>query len=157
MLSGAAKTHKRMFGRFVAEAGDPNVVVRQPAAPTAPISAAEKVLGRKSDTTQGEGYGESRTVKAVVSDAAVTLADVYASIPPQIAAIGRAEKLDLILRLPLGDALLIADAKYGQTIFDTAKDIQIGGAVFTVRATDRTGLPPEGPYILWVALRKAGE
>lgn len=157
MLRGAASMHKRKFEQMVDEAGDPNVVVRQPAAPTVALSAAEKVLGRKSDTTQGQGYGESQTVKAVVSDFAISLADVYASIPPQIAAIGRAEKLDLLLRLPLAVALTNPDAKYGPTIFDTAKDVQIGGAVFTVRATDRSGLPPEGPYILWVALRKAGE
>jgi hypothetical protein len=155
MLAAAARMHKKRFEQFVAEAGDPNVVVRQSAAPTAALTAAEKVLGKQP--TAPATYGASQTVTAVVSDASVAVEDRYTAIPSQIAALGRAEKLDLLLRLTLASVLVNPEHKYGTTIFDTAKDVQIGGAVFQVRGTARSGLPPEGPYILWVALRKAGE
>jgi hypothetical protein len=145
-----------VFEDFVATVGDSEVLVRQPAALVALTTSIDKVLGKQAPAP-GQGYGTQQYVLAVVSDAASALADRYASIPPQIAAIGRAEKIDILLRVILQDALVNVDAKYGPTIFDTAKDVQIGGAVFQVRATDRSGLPPEGPYILWVALRKAGE
>jgi hypothetical protein len=157
MLRAAARRHRLQFEKYVASVGDPNVVIRQPAVRTAGTTDADLVLGRRADAIQGEGYGESRTVTAIVTDAAMATNDEYAKIPPHIAAIGKTDTLDLILRCNLSDVLISPTDRYGKTLFHTAKEVVIGGAAFQVRATDRTGLPPEGPYVFWVALRAVGE
>lgn len=157
MLRGAAVRHRLQFERMLAQTGDSAVVVRQPLVRSAGTSAADRVLGKRAENVVGAGYGVSTTITAVVSDAAMALNDQYAKIPPQIAALGRTETLAVILRCLLSDVLVDPDLKYGKTIFDTAKDVQIGGGTFQVRAVDRTGLPPEGPYICWVALRVVAE
>lgn len=150
MLPGAAKKHRAQFERLVAESGV-DVVVRQPAAATASATAADKVFG-KAVVAPATGVGTTATVTAVVSDAAMNPFDT--TIPPRIAALGRTDSVDVLLRCVLSAVLLKDEERYGRTLFDTAHDVQIGGATFKVKGTDRTGLPPVGPYILWVALRK---
>jgi hypothetical protein len=157
MLRGAALRHKQQFILQLTQAGDPDIVVRQPAVVTSAANPTEKVLGRRTDVTPGQGYGDEQTILAIRSDASLTTADQYSGLPARIAAIGRSEAIDILLRCLLEDVLLDPNEPYGRTIFDSAKDVLIGNAVFLVRGTDRTGLPPEGPYILWVALKRAGE
>lgn len=143
-----------MFEAFLAQAGDDAVLVRQPAARTTPASDVEKVMGRRPAASQDDGVGETTNLLAVVSDAAVVLADRFQAVPPRIATLGKVESIDLLLRCRLEDVLVDSGSKYGKTILDTAKDVVVGGVSFTIRAIDRTGLPPEGPYICWAALRR---
>lgn len=153
MLKGLAKQHKAMFDRMVDEAGV-TVTVRQPPIATASTSPADKVLGKRPDAAP-EAYGEATTAVALWStgysgnDALGTYA-----IPAQIAALGRTDGLDVILRLKLADYLVDPENRHGATLFDTAKAVTYETVTYKVRATDRSGLPPLGPYILWVALQK---
>lgn len=157
MLRGAAIRHKQQFELFLERAGNDSVLVRQPLARTAGTTAVEKVLGKRAEAIVGAEYGDTDTITAIVSDASMVLGDQYASVPSNIATLGRTESLDIILRCLLSDVLIDTSAIYGKTILDTAKDVEIGGATFQVRATDRTGLPPIGPYIFWAALRKVAD
>lgn len=152
MLVGAARLHRVRFERFVDEAGE-TVEVRQPAAPTAPASALEKVQGKRPSVA---AYGDTQTVQAIQGGGYDGNVLHPPSVPAQIAAIGKVQPIDLLLRCKLADALIDSGKRYGQTIFDTAKDVVFAGAVWTVLVTERSGLPPEGPYELWVGLRKSG-
>lgn len=154
MFAAAARLHKRQFEAHLAGAGV-EVEVRQRPPRAVPTTTADKVLGRRQDVVADAPAGPSTFVRAVVSDAAMATGNGYGSTPAEIVSIGKVEALDLILRCALTDVLVDPDKPYGKTVFDGAKDVLVAGTPFEVRATDRTGLPPVGPYILWVALRKA--
>ena len=156
MLRGAALQHKKMFAALLAGAGV-DVVVRQPVAPVAASTSADKVLGRQVDQAP-DAVGTTQTVRVVWSTSyRANPATGAPDLPPSLAAVGRTERLDVVLRCALADVVIDPNTRHGKTIFDTAKDVQFDGATYQVKGTDRTGLPPEGPYILWVGLRKVGE
>lgn len=151
-FKGAAELHRRQFHAFV-DGANTEVEVRSAATRTAAATAADKVLGKKAVET---GVGASTFIKAIWNSDINATTPNY-TIPEQIAALGRAEKMDALLRVKLDEALITSDDTHGRTIFDAAKDVVYGGYRWTVSGTARTGLAPLGPYILWVAVKKVGE
>lgn len=147
-LAGAAKLHRTQFQRYLLAAGR-DVLVRQPATGTAG-NAVDRTRGKRSEAT---GVGTTATVKAIVSSL-YAFSSTEESLPPAIRAVGKTDKIDLVLRFALADVLLDADNGFGRTSIEAAKDIVLNGEPYTVVVTERGGLPPLDPYILWAAVRK---
>jgi hypothetical protein len=143
------KIHKKQFARLLKMMAS-TVTVRQPVVRSVPQNDMEKVLGRKGTE---HDHGAVQDVTVIWRNGHGKLLDNEAT-PLNIAAIGKTSGLDAVIRCMLEDVLVNPADKQGRTIFDTAKDVVYNGTSFQVVTTDRTGMPLEGPYILWVALRK---
>lgn len=155
MLAGAARLHKQQFDSYVDSVGV-GVLVRQPAAHTTVSSAVSQVLGTPSTATGP--IGSTLTISAVLNYgySASPFAG-QSQMPPAIRAMGEVENIDIVLRCRTSEALVTPGGTLGgRVIFDTCRDVVIDGLSFKVTATDRTGLPPYGPYVFWVALKKNG-
>lgn len=150
MPMNPGKIHKKQFERLLKMMGS-SLLVRQPPARTAAATNVDKVLGPVGQT---HTYGASKELTVIWRNGHGKMLDNEAT-PTNIASLGRTEGLDAVVRCNLADALVDPDDKQGKTIFDTAKDVVYQSTSFKVVTTDRTGMPLEGPYILWVALRKA--
>lgn len=151
-LSGASRIHRKQFEKFVEQAGTP-VTVRQPAV-RVPGTMADRVLGKMAIE---EGVGATQTITVVWNtDLSVRWESPDLTVPKVIADLARMEKLDAVLRAKLSDALIVPGDVFGRTVFDTAKDVFYGNYAWQVTGTVRTGLEPEGPYILWIAVKKIG-
>lgn len=151
MISRMASLHKRQFDKYVASAGRP-ILVRQPIGHLSGLTPAQRVMGTKA---VDRGYGEEKEVICIFTN------DLLSSIDDDdvklvIAALGKTHQLDAVIRVRISDALSDPDNPQGTTIFETAKDVVFSGEVFEVTGTQRTGLPPLDPYVLWVGLRKGG-
>jgi len=153
-MKSVAKIHKAKFESLVEEAGI-DIEVRMIPEREAGSSDSDNVFGPRGSETS---VGESKTVKVVWSNDYVRPeAVVGGDVSESIATLATdTSKLDVIIRLPLEDALLKPDLKQGKTIFHVCRDVIHNGAKFKVTGTKRTGLPPLGPYILWVGLVKYG-
>jgi hypothetical protein len=153
-LRGAAHLHRRIFEQFVEEVGV-SVLVRQPAIKTGG-TGVDRVLGKRADVTT---IGSTRPCQVVWSTDlfAISRAPTDGTIPNAIAALATIQECDAVLRGKLSDALINPADKFGQTIFDTAHDIVYGGHSWRVTGTAQTGLAPESPYALWVAVVKVGD
>jgi hypothetical protein len=154
-LRRAAERHKALFLTYLGEVGEP-VAVRQPAPkPTNPTTDVSKILGsRPAPPAPGQpAVGAVKTVPAIVSGASNIAGNPQpnrtdASVLP----VGLLAVSDTVLRVLLDDVLLDPAKRYGKTLFDTAHDVVIHGTSFKVQGSERSGLAPLGPYILWVAL-----
>jgi hypothetical protein len=150
MLAGAARRHRAAFETLVAQTGR-RVVFRARVGRVSSSTAADRVLGTRAQET---GDGTETALTAVFS--AGGSVDIARS-PQKIAALGNAGALDALLRLPVASALLDVTKPLGRTVAHLAKDVVVDGEVFEIVGIDRSGLPPEPPYILWVGLKKAQE
>jgi hypothetical protein len=152
-LQKMAEMHRDQFYQVLLEAGT-DIVVRPAAAPTAlPNNDVTKALGVR---TQVLAYGTPITVRAVLSGPTTGNTINPASAPIKVNALGTVQMSEVILRLKVDDCLLDPDKPYGKTIFDNAKDVLIGDRPFKVIASERSGLAPLSPYILWVGLEHMG-
>lgn len=148
-MKAAARFHRERFERYVSDVGI-NVTVRQPRKVEAPSTDVEKVLGTSGAETEP---GDAQTVRVIWSnDLRPNAIDNH--LPSKIASLARQGSVDVFIRAILRDVLHDPADPNGLTLFDTAFDVLQGTARFKVLDTDRTGLPPEGPYVLWVALRR---
>jgi hypothetical protein len=151
-----AEIHKRSFERLL-EATGVEIAVRQPAPRNVSINAKDKVFGGK---TLESDIGEIQLVTVIWSNdvfrpEAVVAGDVAEAVSGLAHNTG-GKPVDAVIRMKLSEALLQADAPQGMTIFDTAKDILYQGQRFQILSTKRTGLPPIGPYTIWVGLTRIG-
>lgn len=155
-LQRAAEAHLAVFKQYLEEAGT-EVTVRQP--PPKPASGGtdvSRILGSRPSPTSLRGAED--VIVAILSGPA----NVAGTPPPsaigpvQANPLGKVAQCDLVLRVLLSDALVSPTQKHGKTLFDTALDVQVDGGIFKVEATERGGLAPLGPYILWVGLMVQG-
>jgi hypothetical protein len=156
LLTGAAKLHKKKFYSYLDSTGV-SVNVRLPLATNSASNSVTRALG-KTVTATGP-IGSIRQVRAIVNFGYTAGTNPFANpdaIPPAIRQIGTVETVDAVLRCRLEDVLVVATELGGRTLFDSCKDVVYQNTSYTVLTTDRTGLPPEGPYIVWVALRSNG-
>lgn len=156
MFKRQAKIHKRQFEKLVDSLGV-IVTVRQPQKRNpsgGPGNMAERVFGRPEWESEA---GETQDIKVLWSnDYLRPESAVAGDISAPIASLAQnTQKMDAVLRLRLADALIDPGKPQGRTIFETAKDVVYQGQIFEVLGVRKTGLPPEGPYILWVGLRLA--
>lgn len=142
-LRGAAALHKRAFEKYMESAGQ-GILVEMSGTPS-DTSTRAKVLG-----TATEPPPHHEPVWCVVTSASIALNE--ASVPQPIAAVGRTDKLDYVIRTSASECLLNAEEPMGRTVFDVAKRVTIDGQGFRVKAVARSGLPPLGGYIVWAAL-----
>ena len=151
-LRRIAEVHKKQFDRFLEETGTLVEVVSQAAKTTSDGSDVGKVLGSRKRAEPGT---QTTSVKAIVhssvSDRMEGRSGFIESSP-----VGMFDNSDIVLSVRLGDVLLKADRPLERTVFDTAMSIVVQGSTFEVDAQSRTGLPPIGPYILWVGLKASG-
>lgn len=162
MIRGAASAHRRMFERWVADGVD--VTIRQYPAPASPAAGApapttvDKVMGRRTALPSvTDEVGPTTTVKAILTNGYAGLARHDPDMPVPVQGIGYLKGVDILLRVRLHDVLVDPARPYGLTLFDTAKDVVFQQSAFEVKATEPAGMPPEGPYELWVALGKRGD
>jgi metal-dependent amidase/aminoacylase/carboxypeptidase family protein len=150
-LRKAAEAHLAIFQKALAEAGT-TITIRQPAPkPASGGTDVTKILGARPSPSSA--VGTTTTVGALVSGPANVAGTPLASATPaQVDPLGRVADCDIVLRVLLSDVLLDPTKKHGKTLFDTAKDVLIDGGYFRVEKTERGGLAPLGPYILWVGL-----
>lgn len=149
-MMNPGRVHRRQFQRLLAMMGTKAIVELPTSRSTEPLTDVEKVMGRRE---RPDEVGETREVTVIWRNGHNLLDEP--STPPEIVRIGRVNGMDAVLRCDLDSVLVDPTKKQGQTIFDLAKSVVYQGSHFKVVATDRTGLPLDGPYILWVALRKA--
>lgn len=155
MFAAAAALHKKQFDKYVESVGA-EVELRLPATAVAAPGAADKVLGKRPAPTidATTAYGDSLFVQAIwTSGTAITTEQ---GVPNRIAALGASDQVDVLVRCKLADVLLDAVKPLGRTQFHVCKDVRYQGAIFTVTGVDTSGLPPLGPYVCWVGLKKAG-
>ncbi len=147
-LLGAATVHRDSFYAMLDEVGIP-VTIRQPAEkPSSGGSDVTKALGTREQVT---GTGEEKEVLAIVSGPTNTGVNITAgTAPKQASPVGSVQFCSTVLRVKLSDVLVNEEKLYGKTLFETAREIVIQDTVFKVVATERSGLAPLGPYILWV-------
>jgi hypothetical protein len=121
-------------------------------------NAKNEILGRPSLATGP--IGTTTEVTAIINYGYTAGTSPFAnqdSMPAAIRALGDTDNLDVLLRCNVAECLVNpAGAGGGRTIFDSCKDVVFDECSFKVTAVDRTGLPPYGPYVLWVALKKNG-
>lgn len=155
MFAAAASLHKKQFERYVDGSGA-ELELRMPATTTTAPVAADKVMGKRpAPTTDAtSAYGETVYVKAIVTSG--TAITTEQGVPNRIAALGASDQVDVLVRCKLADVLLDPTKPLGRTQFDVCKDVRFGGSIFTVTGTDTSGLPPLGPYVCWVGLKKSG-
>lgn len=153
VLVRAAERHRAEFRRFVERAGVLIDVVF-PSAKPAPLTQAEKVTGAKP---RGDESGEVHQVRVIWSSDLSSPTNVDGDIVSVAQALGHNpdKPIDAVIRLNLADGLEDVSRPLGQTIFDTAKEVVFLGERFVVSGSKRTGMPPIGPYILWVGLRRS--
>lgn len=155
-LTKAATAHLAVFKKYLSEAGT-SVTVRQPAPKTAAGgNDVSRVLGTRP--VPSSLRGTQTVVNAIISGPANVAGTPGAAYqgPVQVSPLGKVAQCDLVLRVLLSDVLVDVTQKHGKTLFDTALDIQVNGGIFKVEATERGGLAPLGPYILWVGLMVQG-
>lgn len=153
-----AQAHKARFESLLV-AADTTVELRYPPLKSPASSAADKVLGTKPQET-GIDPARSRILSVIWSNDLFHSEDVaQGSLSQLVASIGHNKEglpLDAVIRLRLSDALMDPASPQGMTLFDSCKDVVYQGQSFKVLSTKRTGLPPLGPYILWVGLHRLG-
>lgn len=143
------KIHRKQFIRLLKTMGEP-ITVRQPVARSATTDPVAKVIGARGTEYS---FGATQDVTVLWRNGSGKILD-HDATPSRIALLGKVNNLDAVVRCLLEDVLVESTNKQGATIFDTAKDVVYNGNSFKVVDTDRSGMPLEGPYILWVALRK---
>lgn len=149
-----ATRHKAEFDKLVEGAGQ-LITIRQPGTRVAGSSAVDRVKGSRTSETS---VGTTNTVLAIWSNDLLTDAGKDTSIASILASIGTKETVDAIIRCKLEDVLITAGDLQGRTLFHTARDVTYSGHTYEVVGTPkRTGLPPIGPYILWVGLKQIPE
>jgi hypothetical protein len=156
LLKGAARIHKKQFEAYVNSVGV-RVQVRQPSKTNTSSTAVSRAIGVPV-TAEGP-IGEIDVVQVVWTFGYTAGTNPFANpeqIPPAIRAAGTVENVDAVLRCKISDVLVTAARPGGRTLFDSCKDIVYEGTSYKVIATDRTGLPPEGPYVCWVAVKANG-
>lgn len=153
-LRAAAELHKRQFDAMV-DGNGVLVELQFPPEKATGATMAAKAFGQK---TAEETIDPARSLllKGVWSNDyiradAVVGGDVAEAIASMTA---KANPLDGVLRLKLADVLLPGATSQGQSVFDTCKYVLYQGVYYRVVDTKRSGLPPIGPYILWVGLVK---
>lgn len=154
-MGSPATVHRKIFEHLVDREGV-DVTVRYPQEPDATVSnSANKVLGTKAVVSE---VGVEQQVKVLWStDYFLTESHYAQDIPGSIAALGKLDRVDVILRCKLADVLDDATDAQDRTWFDKAKDIVRDNYRYSVVGTRRTGLPNKnGPYILWAALKQEG-
>lgn len=144
------KIHRQQFIRLLNTMGE-GVTVRQGVSRSTPANAVAKVIGPRGQEYE---FGGTQDVQVLWRNGSGKILD-HDATPMRIAVLGKVNTLDAVVRCLLEDVLLDPTNKQGTTIFDTAKDVVYKGTSFKVMDTDRSGMPLEGPYILWVALRKS--
>lgn len=152
----SAAVHKRIFERLLRDKGV-TISVRFP--PTSTTNAggtlASKVFGERNWETTVDEVRTQEYLALWSNDGLGPEHPEGAQVSNAMSPLSRAgEKIDAMIRVSLAGALLDVNAPQGLTVFDICKDVQYAGASFQVVKSARTGLPPLGPYILWVALRK---
>lgn len=155
-LNRAAEAHLAAFKKYLAE-GATEITIRQP--PPKPATGGNdvsRVLGSRPVPTSARG--KETVINAIVSGPANVAGTPPPSYigPAQANPLGKVAQCDLVLRVLLSDVLVSANQKHGKTLFDTALDVQVDGGIFKVEATERGGLAPIGPYILWIGLMAQG-
>jgi hypothetical protein len=151
-LKKAADMHRAMFVSYLTEMGTLVTVRQYPDKAATGGSEFSKVFGNRNRENE---VGSTSEVRAVVS------ASVSGQLEPReyaenSAVLGLFEKSDVVLRVLLEDVLLDPTKPLERTLFDTAKEIVVQGSEFELAGSARTGLPPLGPYILWVGLKATG-
>lgn len=152
----AAELHKRQITQLIQSIGV-QITLRFPPTKvgTGDGSMANKVFGARQIETTTDSM-KDRHVQVIWSNdylrpETIVPGDVSDPLAPLASAGGR---LDAVLRAVLSEVLIDPNALQGQTLFDTCKEIVYEGGIFEVTGTKRTGLPPIGPYELWVGLRQ---
>ena len=143
--------HKTEALALIAAMGE-DIEIRQPVARSTSTNDMEKVLGA---TTDPDAYGTTTTVTGMVHQGKVPSGAM--GFNTSVSIVGLIQNSDLVVSVALEDVLVDATKKYGRTLFDTAKTVIVGGSTFEVGGTFRSGMPPLGPYILWVGLEIQGE
>lgn len=151
MFRAAALRHRKEFEKYV-DSMDLWITIRQPPAKPPATSSVDRVFGHRPQPPSAPAPCETCEIRAVWTTADAM--DLTYRVPPHIATIGRTEQVDLVLRVKLSDVLVDSAKKLGRTLLDTAQDVVIEGSTYKVLGVDRTGLPPEGPYIAWAALQR---
>jgi hypothetical protein len=150
-IQGAALLHKQLTESYIDTAGTTVTVRQAPAKVASGGSVVNKVLGTKAAL---DGAGVETEVTAVI---AYTSSGVKQDArKTESAPIGLYDSSDVILMVKLAEVLDDPTKPQGMTIFDTAKEVLIQGTYFKKTGSERTGLPPYGPYILWVGLKTLG-
>jgi len=152
-MNTIATQHKAQAYRLIDSLGQ-SIIVRQPPDRTASTNDMEKIFG--ASTYESE-YGTTTTITAHVHQGPVPTGLQRGSLSDLASQVGWMQEADLILSVKLEDVLADSTKVYGNTIFDTARDVVVSGSVFDVTGTFRSGLAPLGPYILWVGLTLKGE
>lgn len=155
MLRGAAERHKRQFTAMLADAGQ-DILIQHPAVRVAAETAVDKVLGRRTLPITQTPTGVSYQVLALISTGYRTIDYEHGNLPASIAAVGRTDPSIVVARCLLSDVQDVGASPYGDTYFHGAARIVIGSDAFQMLGIDRTGLPPVGPYTVWVGLKRVG-
>lgn len=155
-LQRAAEAHLAVFKQYLEEGGVQVNVRQPPPKPAVGGTDVTRILGARPSPSSARGT--ETLVRAIISGPAnVAGTPPPSSIGPvQSNPLGKVAQCDLVLRVLLSDVLVNSTQKHGKTLFDTALDVQVDGGVFKVEATERGGLAPLGPYILWVGLMAQG-
>ena len=146
-----ATRHKAQAYNMIDTLGE-DILIRQPPARTTSTSDVDKVFGAPQEL---DDYGELTTVTGHVHQGTVPGDASGYNFTARF--LGIMQNADLVVSVKLEDVLSDSTKKYGRTLFDTAKDVVVGGSVFEVTGAYRSGMAPLGPYILWVGLEIQGE
>lgn len=147
-LEKRAAQHKQIFDRMVEQAGTVITLRMPPANVSGATSAATKALGTRAQAT---GYGADIPVTAIVHTSLDASPLQQTGYPAGLVQIS-----EIILAVRLADVLVDPLKPLGPTQFELAKEIVVQGTVFKKTGVERSGLPPLGPYILWVGLKGLG-
>ena len=153
-LEVMAKKHREFFYNLVEEIGKPITIRKELPPQTAGITNVSRVLGVQ--VTQSTTAYPEVSIDAIVTGAN-SVAPLNSRDPGIVAPLALLQSSEIILRAKLSDVIVDPENPYGQTIFDIAHDVMIGETVFKVVGTDRSGLPPLPPYIVWCGLKSAGK
>jgi hypothetical protein len=155
MLRGMADRHKAQFAALVREAGQ-QIAIRHPATRQVSEAPANKVLGKRTTPLDPTDVGAVYYVDAIVSTGYRQVDYDFGAVPAAIAAIGKRDPSMVVARCLLEDVQPVGASPFSDTYFHGAKAVIIGTDSFEVVGVDRSGLPPAGPYIVWVGLKRIG-
>jgi hypothetical protein len=155
MLKALAQRHRSQFESLLTQAGQ-EVEIQLPEVRTAAESPVAKVLGRGTPSPAVAPGGPSTVVPALVSTGYRAVDYEFGNVPATIAALGRTDTALVVLRCRLSDVIPAGQSAHGETLFHRAARVVVGRDAFQVVGIDRSGLPPLGPYIVWVGLKRVG-
>lgn len=155
MLGNASKAHKAIFERYITAVGTIVTLVFPPAR-SGDASMSSRVFGAPG---YEENDGPTKEITVIWSNgqnSGGVFDDGIDKAPSKVVAAlaGNGQVLDAVIRCRLADALIDPTKKQGKTYFHRAKEVEYQGQRFSINGFSLGGLPPEGPYILWVGLSR---